>query len=56
MSKVTLEEARTHLAELIEHLAPGDEILITQKDHVVAKPAVAGQPGSRDSPATARVC
>jgi prevent-host-death family protein len=34
---VPLEEAQARLAELIEHLAPGDEIVITQNDQPVAK-------------------
>jgi antitoxin (DNA-binding transcriptional repressor) of toxin-antitoxin stability system len=29
MSTVTLEEAKEHLDELIDHLAPGEEFLIT---------------------------
>jgi prevent-host-death family protein len=32
-----LEEAQARLPELIEHLAPGDEIVITQKGLPVAK-------------------
>jgi prevent-host-death family protein len=32
-----LEEAQARLPELIEHLAPGDEIVITQKGQPVAK-------------------
>jgi antitoxin (DNA-binding transcriptional repressor) of toxin-antitoxin stability system len=34
---VTLEEAQAHLAELIEHLGPGDEIVITREQQPVAK-------------------
>lgn len=30
MSTVSLEEAQAHLAELIEHLKPGEEVIITQ--------------------------
>jgi prevent-host-death family protein len=37
MSTVTLEEARLHLKELIERLAPGEEVVITQNDEPVAK-------------------
>jgi prevent-host-death family protein len=34
---VTLEEAKARLAELIEHLSPGDEIVITREQQPVAK-------------------
>jgi prevent-host-death family protein len=34
---VTLEEAKARLAELIEHLAPGDEIVITRHDQPLAR-------------------
>jgi prevent-host-death family protein len=37
MSIVTLEQAQAHLKELIERLAPGDEVVITQHDEPVAK-------------------
>jgi prevent-host-death family protein len=49
---VTLEEAKARLEELVEHLAPGDEIVITQKEQPVAKlvssrpPRKPRQPGS----------
>jgi antitoxin (DNA-binding transcriptional repressor) of toxin-antitoxin stability system len=36
MPTVTLEEAQKKLGELIHHLAPGDEILITEDDQPVA--------------------
>jgi antitoxin (DNA-binding transcriptional repressor) of toxin-antitoxin stability system len=34
---VTLEEAQIRLAELIEHLAPGDAIVITRENAPVAR-------------------
>lgn len=37
MSKVTIEEAQTHLAELIDNLAPGEEVVITRDDQPVAQ-------------------
>jgi prevent-host-death family protein len=37
MSTVTIEDAQAHLRELIEHLAPGAEVVITQNDQPVAK-------------------
>ena len=30
MSTVSIEEAQAHLAELIGHLKPGEEVVITQ--------------------------
>ena len=40
---VTLEEAKSRLAELIDQLAPGDEILIVREDELLAK-LVSGKP------------
>jgi prevent-host-death family protein len=37
MPTVTIEDAQAHLKELIEHLAPGQEVIITQNDHPVAR-------------------
>ena len=37
MSTVTIEEAQAKLPELIEHLAPGQEVIITQNSQPVAK-------------------
>jgi antitoxin (DNA-binding transcriptional repressor) of toxin-antitoxin stability system len=37
MSAVTLEEAQARLPELIDHLAPGEELVITRGDQPVAK-------------------
>lgn len=34
---VTLEEAQARLADLIEHLAPGEEVVITREQQPVAK-------------------
>ena len=42
MSTITLEEAQSHLASLVEQLQPGEEILITRNDEPVAK--LVGQP------------
>ena len=36
MSTVTLEQAQTHLPRLIEHLQPGEEIVITRDQKPVA--------------------
>jgi prevent-host-death family protein len=34
---VTIEEAQAHLAELVSQLAPGEEIVITDKQQPVAR-------------------
>ena len=36
MNTVTLEEAQTHLAELLDRLQPGEEITITNQGQPVA--------------------
>lgn len=37
MSTVTIQEAQARLAELIAHLAPGEQIQITDHDQPVAR-------------------
>jgi prevent-host-death family protein len=37
MSTVTLQEAQSHLSELIEKLAPGEGVTITKDDRPVAR-------------------
>jgi prevent-host-death family protein len=37
MSVVTIEDAKTRLGELIEHLRPGEEIIITRDKEPVAR-------------------
>jgi prevent-host-death family protein len=37
MSTVTLQEAQSHLSELIEKLAPGEGVIITKADRPVAR-------------------
>ena len=37
MPTVTLAEAQAKLAELVDHLAPGEELVITRDDKPVAK-------------------
>jgi antitoxin (DNA-binding transcriptional repressor) of toxin-antitoxin stability system len=44
MSTVTLEEAQSHLAQLIEQLQPGEEILITRDQKPVARLIAESQP------------
>jgi antitoxin (DNA-binding transcriptional repressor) of toxin-antitoxin stability system len=37
MSTVTIEEAQANLPEIIDKLAPGEELIITRNDQPVAK-------------------
>jgi prevent-host-death family protein len=37
MSTITLEEAQARLAELVQHFAPGEQVLITRDNEPVAK-------------------
>lgn len=46
MTSVTIEEAQAKLPELIEHLAVGEELVITRNDRAVAR-LVAEEPSQR---------
>jgi antitoxin (DNA-binding transcriptional repressor) of toxin-antitoxin stability system len=48
MSTVTLEKAQANLPEIIDKLAPGEELIITRNDQPVAK--LVGQPRSARKP------
>ena len=37
MSTMTIEEAQAKLSEVIDKLAPGEEVIITRNEHPVAK-------------------
>ncbi|OAI42303.1 hypothetical protein AYO40_00005 [Planctomycetaceae bacterium SCGC AG-212-D15] len=37
MTPVTIQEAQARLSELIHHLSPGEEVVITENDAPVAK-------------------
>ncbi|SIN87916.1 Antitoxin component of toxin-antitoxin stability system, DNA-binding transcriptional repressor [Singulisphaera sp. GP187] len=37
MSSITIHEAQTRLSELIQRLAPGDELIITDDDRPVVR-------------------
>lgn len=37
MAIVTIEDAKSRLAEMIEHLLPGEEIIITRDEEPVAR-------------------
>ena len=47
---ITVEEAQAKLKELIASLAPGEEVVITEKQHPVAK-LVGGRPARQPRPA-----
>jgi len=52
---VTVDEAQARLRELIENLAPGEEVLITLNQQPVAKLVLATQPrGKPRQPGTLR--
>jgi antitoxin (DNA-binding transcriptional repressor) of toxin-antitoxin stability system len=36
MQSITLQEAQRHLAEIIDHLPPGEEVIILRDDQPVA--------------------
>lgn len=44
MSSVTVEEAKAHLAELIDKLQPGESLVITRDEKPVARLVLAGEP------------
>jgi antitoxin (DNA-binding transcriptional repressor) of toxin-antitoxin stability system len=46
-ASITVEEAQADLKALIGRLAPGDEIIITDKEQPVAKLVAAAQPSER---------
>ena len=48
MSNVTIEEAQAKLPELIDHLSPGEEVVITRNSQPVAK--LVSQPAQPPQP------
>ena len=46
MQSVTVEEAQSHLAEIINELAPGEEIVLTRDNKPVATIRAASAPAS----------
>ncbi len=52
MTIVSIEEAQANLKELIHRMTPGDEVVITENDQVIAKlvSEPASKPGLRLSP------
>jgi antitoxin (DNA-binding transcriptional repressor) of toxin-antitoxin stability system len=49
MTTVTIEEAQSHLAEIINELAPGEEVVLTRENTPVAT-IRAATPSSREPP------
>lgn len=37
MDTVSLQDAQAHLPELIHHLSPGDELIVTENNRAVAR-------------------
>ena len=52
MQTITLEEAQSHLAEIIEKLSPGEEVLLTWNNHPVAR--LISEPGEKPRPVPGR--
>jgi antitoxin (DNA-binding transcriptional repressor) of toxin-antitoxin stability system len=52
MTTVSIEEAQSHLAEIINELAPGEEVVLTRENRPVAtiRAATATAPTSRQPP------
>jgi antitoxin (DNA-binding transcriptional repressor) of toxin-antitoxin stability system len=50
MQRITLEEAQSRLAEIIEKLAPGEEIVLTRDDEPVATLRATPPPPPRKGP------
>ncbi|RLS22108.1 MAG: DUF2281 domain-containing protein [Planctomycetota bacterium] len=44
MTTVTIEEAQAKLAELIEHLPAGEELMITRDERPIARLFIEGKP------------
>jgi antitoxin (DNA-binding transcriptional repressor) of toxin-antitoxin stability system len=52
MQKINLEEAQSHLAEIIEKLGPGEDVVIMRGNRPVAK--LTGMPGEEPRPLPGR--
>jgi antitoxin (DNA-binding transcriptional repressor) of toxin-antitoxin stability system len=46
MTTVTIEEAQANLKDLIHRMTPGDELVITENEQVIAK--LVSEPASKD--------
>ena len=47
MTTVTIEEAQAKLAELIEHLPAGEELMITRNELLIARLFAEGKPARK---------
>lgn len=52
MTTITLEEAQSHLAQIINSLPPGDEVMITRNHKPVAR--IIAEPGEKPHPVLGR--
>jgi antitoxin (DNA-binding transcriptional repressor) of toxin-antitoxin stability system len=52
MQTITLEEAQSHLAEIIDKLPPGEEAVITRDNRAVAR--IVGEPAQKPYPTPGR--
>jgi antitoxin (DNA-binding transcriptional repressor) of toxin-antitoxin stability system len=52
MQTIPLEQAEGHLAEIIEKLAPGEQVVLTRNDRPVAR--LVGEQGERPHPVPGR--
>jgi antitoxin (DNA-binding transcriptional repressor) of toxin-antitoxin stability system len=52
MQTITVEEAQSHLAEIIEKLTPGEEIVLVRDDRPVAR--IVGGPAEKPHPVPGR--
>ena len=52
MQTLTLEEAQSHLAEIIDKLTPGQEVVLTQDDKPVAR--IVAEPFEKPRPVPGR--
>jgi antitoxin (DNA-binding transcriptional repressor) of toxin-antitoxin stability system len=52
MQTVTLEEAQSHLAEIIENLTPGEEIVVVRDNRPVAR--IVAEPAEKPHPVLGR--
>jgi prevent-host-death family protein len=52
MQSVTLAEAQSHLAEIIEKLPPGEEVVITRDNRPAAR--IVGEPAEKPHPVPGR--
>jgi prevent-host-death family protein len=54
MHQIDLNEAKSHLPDLIEEAANGEEIIITKNDRPIAKIVSISQPEAKRKPGSAK--